>query len=135
MFETAQVGDKVYHYKYGWTVITQIMKESSYPIIMDYDFSFTYEGFADKNDKNPSLFWDEVIITPPSKPLPKLEKDTKVLVWNEKGVYNQFKRYKRYFTEFNTEGLIRTFSNGATSFSTDKFIETWQNRELYEENE
>ena len=26
-FETAQVGDKVYHYKYGWSTITNIKKK------------------------------------------------------------------------------------------------------------
>ena len=124
-FENAKVGDKVYHYKYGWTVITQIMKESSYPIIMDYDFSFTYEGFADKNDKNPSLFWDEVIITPPHKPLPKLEVDTKVLVWEE-GSY----KTKAHFSHFDSDNEICVFSMGRTSWTKDNNTQAWTFWEL-----
>ena len=114
-FETAQVGDRVYHYKYGWSTITNIKKESNYPIIINYDFSFTYEGFSDKSDKNQSLFWDEVIITPPPKPLPKLEVDTKVLVWNFEGKLVK----KRYFSHFDDNNNIHVFVQGATSWSQD----------------
>ena len=113
-FETAQVGDRVYHYRYGWSTITNIKKESDYPIIIDYDFfSFTYEGFADKSDKNRILFWDEVIITPPEKPLPKLEVDTKVLVWDR----HYHTKERRYFSHFEKNGKIATFSEGRTSWS------------------
>ena len=113
-FETAQVGDRVYHYRHGWSTITDIKKESYYPIIIDYDFfSFTYEGFADKSDKNRILFWDEVIITPPEKPLPKLEVDTKVLVWHR----HYHTKERRYFSHFEKNGKIATFSEGRTSWS------------------
>ena len=126
-FETAQVGDKVYHYRYGWSTITNIKKESYYPIIVDYDFSFTYEGFADKSDSNPSIFWDEVKIVPPSKPLPKLEVDTKVLVWDsEKKV-----KLHRHFSHFEKNGQIATFAEGRTSWSQgDKSVVDWEYWEL-----
>ena len=114
-FEYAKVGDRVFHYKYGWSTITNIKKESDYPIIIDYDFSFTYEGFANKSDSNPSIFWDEVIITPPEKPLPKLEVDTKVLVWYN----NSDTKERRYFSHFEKNGKIATFSQGRTSWSMD----------------
>ena len=117
-FETAQVGDKVYHYRYGWSTITNIKKESDYPIIIDYDFSFTYEGFADKSDSNPSIFWDEVKIVPPSKPLPKLEVDTKVLVWDNS---NCIKR-KGHFSHFDEKGKMHVFASGTTSWSHKEIV-------------
>ena len=112
-FEDAKVGDKVYHYKYGWSTITNIKKENNYPIIIDYDFSFTYEGFADKSDKNRTLFWDEVVITTPEKPLPKLKVDTKVLVWDS----DSHIKHKRYFSHFDSNSTIHVFNNGTTSWS------------------
>ena len=126
-FEDAKVGDRVFHYKYGWSTITNIKKESDYPIIIDYDFSFTYEGFADKSDSNPSIFWDEVKIVPPSKPLPKLEVDTKVLVWDsEKKV-----KLHRHFSHFEKNGKIVTFAEGRTSWSQgDKSVVDWEYWEL-----
>ena len=125
-FEDAKVGDKVYHYRYGWSTITNIKKESDYHIIIDYDFSFTYEGFTDKSDKNRTLFWDEVVITPPEKPLPKLEVDTKVLVWE-----TEASKVKRHFSHFNKDGLIATFSDGRTSWSTnDNLTIAWEYWEL-----
>ena len=54
-FEDAKVGDRVFHYKYGWKTISHIKKESSYAIIIDDDFSDTYNGFAEKTDSNPSI--------------------------------------------------------------------------------
>ena len=126
-FEDAKVGDRVFLYKYVWSTITNIKKESDYPIIIDYDFSFTYEGFADKSDSNPSIFWDEVKIVPPSKPLPKLEVDTKVLVWDsEKKV-----KLHRHFSHFEKNGKIVTFAEGRTSWSQgDKSVVDWEYWEL-----
>ena len=126
-FENAKVGDRVFHYKYGWKTISHIKEESSYPIIIDYDFSYTYNGFAEKTDSNPSIFWDEVVITPPAKPLPKLEVDTKVLVWDRH--YNTKER--RYFSHFEKNGKIVTFAEGRTSWSQgDKSVVVWNYWEL-----
>ena len=127
-FENAKIGDKVYHYRYGWSTITNIKKESDYPIIIDYDFSFTYEGFADKSDKNRTLFWDEVTITPLEKPLPKLEVDTKVLVWDT----SHPEKTKAYFSHFNKHGKPVTFRYGQTSWSRNNYepLFTWQHWEL-----
>ena len=126
-FEDAKVGDRVFHYKYGWSTITNIKKESDYPIIIDYDFSFSYEGFTDKSDKNRTLFWDEVVITPPEKPLPRLDVDTKVLVWDsEKKV-----KLHRHFSHFEKNGKIVTFAEGRTSWSQgDKSVVDWEYWEL-----
>ena len=117
-FETAKVGDKVFHYRYGWSTITNIREESNYPITIDYDFSFTYAGFADKSDKNRTLFWDEVVITHPEKPLPKLEIDTKVLVWDNS---NCIKR-KGHFSHFDEKGKMHVFASGTTSWSHKEIV-------------
>ena len=126
-FENAKVGDRVYHYKYGWSTITNIKKESDYPIIIDYDFSFTYEGYADKSDKNRTLFWDEVTISPPTKPLPRLEVDTKVLVWDTQGG----EPIRRYFSHFEKNGQLAAFAEGRTSWSVqNKPTIVWKYWEL-----
>ena len=126
-FEDAKVGDRVFHYKYGWKTISHIKEENNYPIIVDHDFSYTYNGFAEKTDSNPSIFWDEVKIVPPSKPLPKLEVDTKVLVWDsEKKV-----KLHRHFSHFEKNGKIVTFAEGRTSWSQgDKSVVDWEYWEL-----
>ena len=126
-FEDAKVGDRVFHYKYSWSTITNIKKESDYPIIIDYDFSFTYEGFTDKSDKNRTLFWDEVVITPPEKPLPRLDVDTKVLVRDTLSS----EPLRRYFSHFEKNGKIVTFAEGRTSWSQgDKSVVDWEYWEL-----
>ena len=126
-FEDAKVGDRVFHYRYGWSTITNIREESNYPIIIDYDFSFTYEGFTDKSDKNRTLFWDEIVITPPEKPLLKLEVDTKVLVRDTLSS----EPLRRYFSHFEKNGQIATFAEGVTSWSVhDKPTIVWNFWEL-----
>ena len=80
-FETAQIGDKVWCLYYNkWFTITNIRKEDAYPIKTEIN-SYTLDGRLNTHSIR-TLFWDEVIITPPEKPLPKLEVDTKVLVWD-----------------------------------------------------
>ena len=129
-FEDAKVGDRVFHYKYGWKTISHIKEESSYPIIIDYDFSYTYNGFAEKTDSNPSIFWDEVKIVPPSKPLPKLEVDTKVLVQNTLSL----EPLRRYFSHFEKNGQIAAFAEGVTSWSVhDKPTIVWEYWKLAED--
>ena len=131
-FEDAKVGDRVFHYKYGWKTISHIKEESSYPIIIDYDFSYTYNGFAEKTDSNPSIFWDEVKIVPPSKPLHKLEIDTKVLVWDS----GKKVKLHRHFSHFEKNGKIVTFAEGRTSWSQgDKSVIEWENWELPKDNQ
>jgi len=81
MFKNAKIGDRVFNYlDQRWETVTDIYKNKTYSIITDKN-GYTYEGKEFIEDKLPILFWDEVKpITPPEKPLPKLEVDTKVLV-------------------------------------------------------
>ena len=113
-FEDAKVGDKVWCLYYNkWFTITNIRKEDAYPIKTEIN-SYTLDGRLNTHSIR-MLFWDEVIIIPPEKPLPKLEVDTKVLVWDRH--YNTKER--RYFSHFEKNGKIATFSQGRTSWSMD----------------
>ena len=126
-FETAQVGDQVYDLCYGWCEIVSIHPNTSYPITTDKG-TYTYDGKIQLDHKNKTLFWDEVIITPPPKPLPKLEVDTKVIVWDSEGGLPQ----KRYFSHFNDDNNIHVFIHGATSRTQDLTVE-YLNWELAKE--
>ena len=79
-FETAKAGDRVWCVFYGWQTIESTDFNDIYPIETNMTI-YTHDGKMSE-DKGRTLFWDEVIITPPTKPAPKLEVDTKVLVWD-----------------------------------------------------
>ena len=113
-FETAQVGDRVWCLYYNkWFTITNIRKEDAYPIKTEIN-SYTLDGRLNTHSIR-TLFWDEVIITPPPKPLPKLEVDTKVLVWDNEDKLVR----KRYFSHFDNTNNIHVFAQGATSWTKD----------------
>ena len=123
-FETARVGDKVWCLYYNkWLTITNIRKEDAYPIKTEIN-SYTLDGRLNTHSIR-TLFWDEVIITPPPKPLPKLEVDTKVLVW-EHGSY----KIKAHFSHFDSDNKICVFSLGKTSWTKDNNTQAWTFWEL-----
>jgi hypothetical protein len=73
-FENAQVGDKVYSHTFGWGEIEYIEWETFFPIeVHFYDSgvseSFTFEGYCYDGLPVQSLFWDEVVIKAPTKPV------------------------------------------------------------------
>lgn len=114
-FETAKIGDRVWSIPKGWGKIINIAHSSSYPLIVSHDSggfdTFTIDGYFCSNSAMRSLFWDEVKIEAPHKPLPDLPVDTKVLVWSDPS-----KKHRRHFSHFR-DGYINTFDAGATSFS------------------
>ena len=123
-FETAQIGDKVWCLYYNkWFTIANIRKEDAYPIKTEIN-SYTLDGRLNTHSIR-TLFWDEVIITPPEKPLPKLEVDTKVLVWEE-GSY----KTKAHFSHFDSDNEICVFSLGKTSWTKDNNTQAWTFWEL-----
>ena len=127
-FEDAKVGDKVWRLDYGkWVTIDNVVKADIYPIKIRTDH-FTMDGAQQGGGDWRVLFWDEVIITPPSKPLPKLEVDTKVLVWDT----SHTEKTKAYFSHFDKHGKAVTFRYGKTSWSrnNDETLFTWQHWEL-----
>ena len=118
-FETASIGDEVWCVSMGWGTITNITNDD-YPICVEFDSgkwdSFTMEGRLYKDDLNPLLFWSEVKIVVPTKPLPKLNKDDCVEVWNA-NTTDPTIFYKRHFSHFE-DGSIFCFRDGGTSWTS-----------------
>lgn len=131
-FETAKVGDRVWSIRSGWGKISGIDDTADYPLTIKYDSigydTFTFEGYSLKTHAVQSLFWDEVVIEAPEKPMPNLKVDTKVLVWSRDGE----EKKKRYFSHFEN-GIIRTFHNGWTSWTSENsHTSKWDYWELAE---
>lgn len=133
-FETAKVGDEVWCIRQGWGKIRSISKDPDdlYPVNVDFPSlereEYTVDGLIHRHDITQSLFWSEVKVEAPQKPLPKLKVDTKVIVWN-RGVG----KVKRHFSHFTSEGKIVCFDYGLTSWtsSLNKTTE-WNEWELAE---
>ena len=129
-FETAKVDDRVFDIKHGWGFISKVFPKNMRPITVQfskYDRSYMFNGKYSETDRNQVLFWDEVIITPPGKPLPKLEVDTKVLVWD----YPDEEPTRGHFSHFEKNGQIATFSLGRTSWSIENNpVMVWEYWEL-----
>jgi hypothetical protein len=74
-FETAKVGDRVYSPAFGWGEIRYIYTSKKYPLSIkfyddpDEEYEFTFEGYYFKDVQRQSLFWDEVVIKVPIKPV------------------------------------------------------------------
>ena len=115
-FEDAKVGDRVWCILYGWGTIANISSNIIRPLEVAFEHNnlfYMRNGKCSEIDVNQSLFWDEVVITPPEKPLPKLEVDTKVLVWDNR----RRQHIKRHFSHFDKDGTINVFANGTTSWN------------------
>jgi len=128
MFKNAKVNDKVFNYIHQrWESIKFIACNNIYAIETEKG-RYTFEGKSDMNSKLPIIFWDEVKpITPPEKPLPTLEVDTKVLVW----INGSSIKFKRHFAYFDNYGEIRCYDNGLTSWTASTEQTTvWENWEL-----
>lgn len=131
-FETAKVGDRVWSITKGWGEIIRIDGGYGYPIEVKYDSTgydtFTFGGYSLKTHVTRSLFWDEIVIDAPVKPMPDLVVDTKVLVWNDPS-----DKHNRHFSHFGA-GCIWTFKYGCTSFTSEHISATtaWGNWELAE---
>ena len=86
MFKDARVGDRVWSVSQGWGVIADINK-SKYPVVVEFKESgtrrvFTYEGRWVATDSYPTLFWDEVKIVPPPKPVRIVKKTAFINVYD-----------------------------------------------------
>lgn len=129
MFADIKVGDKVWDIRQGWGVVCGLTQRIDYPIDVEFGEeynSYTRGGFCHLDDINPTLFWDEIKIEVPPKPLPDLSVDTKVIVWNK-----TTPKTKRYFSHFNASGKIMCFANGMTSWLMEQTTE-WDDWELAE---
>ena len=115
MFKNAKVGDRVFSLLNGWGTVDEVeMGHSSYPISVDFDSGkidrFTSCGKCMVFHSNPVLFWDEVKITPPEKPLPV---DTPILVRDDDDEEWQPAHLARF-----THPGVMTWMGGKTSHTT-----------------
>lgn len=136
IFTNAEVGDKVWDMKYKHGVIISTNYTIGLPICVKFDSGriehytidgLLYNSYVSNNIQ--TLFWQEFIIPKEAfvKPMPQLEVDTKVLVW-ETGK----QKLRRYFSHFDDFGRIWTFDIGSTSWSGNA-VTPWTNWELYKE--
>jgi hypothetical protein len=82
--------------------------------------------------KFPNIFWNEFEIPKEAfmKPVPDLEVDTKVLVWDNGKTVKE----RRYFSHFDKNGNIYCFNNGVTGWiAKNATTIRWDNWELYKE--
>lgn len=124
-FSDAKVGDRVWSLTEGWgTVRNRFRNYTEYPLTVEFENgeykSYTLWGRFRTKDLSPTLFWDEVMIETPEKPLPQLEVDAKVLVWDQDG-----KKYNRHFSHFDEDGRLFAFNLGHTSFTSEANPEVW----------
>lgn len=127
-FETAKVGDKVWSIEYGWGEIQSLTEMETYPVKvvfpMEQPQSYTRRGHRLLTHARRTLFWDEVVIEAPIKPMPVLKVDAKVFVC---GIgCDQW--LKRHFSHFE-KGVIHTFDDGHTSW-TGGPTTAWENWEV-----
>lgn len=129
-FETAKVGDKVWSLFSGWGVITTMSPDNTYWLRVKYGIGkfdwYTMDGKYHPSNINQTLFWDEVEIVAPHKPLPDLPVDTKVYVWMDGG-----NKIPRYFSHFDEKGRAVCF-RGQSNRSTGGFTTVWDYWELAE---
>lgn len=143
MFKNAQIGDRVWDSRYGWGKITEIKTNTNYPLRAKFTnsdkawqiCSYSIDGRAMEFHKFPILFWNEFKVPAEAfiKPLPQLEKDTKVLVWNQKDCFNESRKHNRYFSHFDKDGRIYCYEQGCTSWSATT-TQSWDNWELYKDD-
>lgn len=123
-------GDIVWHSRMGFLKVGNINNDqrNNYTIRLEIGSTFTSDGKVTINDMYPTLFWKEQILDL-SQPLPELEVDTKMLVWNAIG-----NKVRRYFSHFDKDGDIRVFVHGKTSFTADGDVTTFNNWEVYKDD-
>lgn len=132
-FENARIGDRVWSMRRGWGTVRKIDRDTLYPLKVTYQHvgigSYTLDGLAHVEDITQSLFWDEVVVKAPIKPVPALDVDTKVLVWTDPSV-----KQRRHFSHFGKDGRIWVFDSGRTSYTKlhRDSITAWPNWELTE---
>ena len=124
-FETASIGDRVWCVSLGWGTISDILHHGdNYPIAVEFDSghaeTYTKRGREYSDASNQILFWGELKFEAPTKPLPKLNKDDCVEVWNA-NTNDPTITYKRHFSHFE-DGSIFCFGDGGTSWTSNQIV-------------
>lgn len=84
MFEKAKVGDRVWSLRHGWGKIVENSTPMSveYPITVlfsnDFRETYTIGGKVRRNHYTPDLYWDEIKIDPPARPVRIVQKELPV---------------------------------------------------------
>jgi len=78
-FSKAKVGDRVWHFSFGWGEVKNISKEMG--VLVSFDSEpfenctwFLFDGRFTCNDVLPSLFWNEIQFEIPPMPKRKVKK-------------------------------------------------------------
>ena len=127
MFKNAKIGDKVWSIKFGWGTIVQITERTGCSIEVDFkDYCRSWyrtDGRTASENVHPTIFWKQFTIPDEAfkKPLPKLEVDTKVLVWYSNSCSISDKQ-RAHFHSFTKDEKIRVYQDGRTSFTTAKWL-------------
>ena len=133
-FSNAKVGDKVFDILYWDGEICDI-DNSQYPLCIKFENNiilwFQSNGKKYLDHLMPTLYHNKFDIQIPEEaykqPLPDIEVDTPMLVWQSENS----ERFKRYFKEFDKDGKVRCFAYGQTSFTSDNgFCNAWINYEI-----
>ena len=103
--EEIKPGDRVWHILLGWQTVSRIVPDAAYPIRTG-GYSLNSDGHESDTDKSPSIFWDEVHITPPPKPKPEIDwskvpENTLVRVWDNEGDNHRVAEYHGYDTDLS----------------------------------
>ena len=131
-FENVNLLDRVFNVGLGWGRVTDI-----YFVAFKGISHFTVQFASGKVNYLPSgvvstgcgvavnqtLFWDEVKIVAPVKPIPVPPKDTLVRVNNDR---------LRYTTGQSKNGEIETYDHGANSKTSNGIASYWKNWEVVE---
>ena len=125
MFKNAEEGDRVWSFVNGWGRVVGIVEDSNFAISVRFNKdglveSYTAKGHTCTSDINPTLFWDEIKFNIPPKPLPDLEVDTKVIVWD---YTNSDRKLNRHFSHFGENRNIRVFVNGHSSWTGEETVD------------
>lgn len=128
MFRNAKVRDRAYDILRGWGTIVEINEDREYPIVFVADVdsfcTFTFDGKRDVNDKNPSLFWDEIKYEIPEKSTVfDLEKELRKLIIKE--FEFEERNYYLYYNLEDEEIATRVIGRGIEPFKiyfTEKSI-------------
>ena len=141
-FEQVRAGDIVSTIQLGNNCkVLSVADAGIYPVLVESSsgrttIKYTLEGKNSLSDKAQSAFYGKALpnFEPPPKPkrLPDWPVDTKVWVWND----NPANKTAGHFREFNTNGAIRCFKGGDSSFTTNSGLcQSWRNYELAEEEQ
>lgn len=100
-------GDRVWSLTHGWGAVKQVLYDSTtFPIIVALDSggieTFTVDGFYLDTHKNPTLFWNEVVLEIPAKPCPPVY-EYKILFVRSDGEHDMTTYYYTSFEEYQKQ--------------------------------